>query len=166
MGKICPPEKLRSRIHYVRKRLPAGHAKIVFTNGVFEMLHPGHVTYLAEARAMGDFLIVAVNSDASARRLNKGEGRPFNTLEHRMAVLAALESVSLVTSFDDDTPIELIKICKPDVLVKGGDWKRNAIVGATEVQGHSGRVESIPFRWATSTSGLVERIQAIVRKPK
>ena len=164
--KICPPEKLQERLKAVRRQLGGAKPKVVFTNGVFDIVHPGHVTYLAEARAKGDFLIVALNSDESAKRLGKGKDRPYNTLENRMTVVAALESVDLVTSFDEDTPIDVIRICLPDVLVKGGDWKKDAIVGAEQVKENRGTVESIPSKWATSTSALVDRIQDSVRKAK
>ena len=103
---------------------------LVFTNGVFDILHRGHVTYLAQARALGASLLVAANSDASARGLGKAAGRPVNALEDRLAVLAALEAVTLVTWFEEETPLGLILAVKPDVLVKGGDWKPEAIVGA------------------------------------
>jgi D-glycero-beta-D-manno-heptose 1-phosphate adenylyltransferase len=162
LNKIYPPEKLRERLDAVRTQLGPAKSRLVFTNGVFDILHPGHVTYLAEARAKGDFLIVALNSDESAKRLEKGEGRPYNTLENRMTVVAALESVDLVTWFEEDTPIKVIGLCWPDILVKGGDWKEDAIVGAEQVRAHGGSVFSIPFEWATSTSALVERIK---RKP-
>ena len=133
---------------------------LVFTNGVFDILHRGHVTYLAQARALGAALIVAVNSDVSVRRLGKGADRPVNPLADRMALLAALECVSLVTWFDEDTPLELILAVKPDVLVKGGDWKPEAIVGAREVQGWGGRVHSIAFAHQRSTTSLLERVRA------
>ncbi len=132
---------------------------LVFTNGCFDILHRGHTTYLEEARALGASLIVAVNSDASVRRLNKGPERPVNTLDDRMAVLAALESVSLVLSFDEDTPLDLILAVKPDILVKGGDWPVSAIVGAEAVTARGGRVLSIPFRYDRSTTALVRRIR-------
>ena len=132
---------------------------LVFTNGVFDVLHRGHVTYLAQAQAMGASLVVGVNSDASAKRLGKGADRPVNALADRMAVLAALESVSLVTPFDEDTPLALILACRPDVLVKGGDWKPDAIVGAREVQGWGGAVRSIPFEHERSTTALLARIR-------
>jgi D-glycero-beta-D-manno-heptose 1-phosphate adenylyltransferase len=150
--KICDPADLPGRLASMPRPL-------VFTNGVFDILHRGHVTYLAEARAKGRSLIVALNSDASAKRLGKGDDRPINTLGDRRAVIAALESVDLVTWFDEDTPIRLIGICSPDVLVKGGDWKEDKIVGAAEVMARGGSVHSIPFEWATSTSALVERIR-------
>ena len=151
-NKICPPAQLRERLAAVSRPL-------AFTNGVFDMLHRGHVTYLAEARAKGRSLLVALNSDASAKRLEKAADRPINGLEDRMAVVAALQSVDWVTWFDEDTPLKIIGVCSPDVLVKGGDWKQDAIVGAKEVKAYGGSVCSIPFRHETSTSSLLERIR-------
>ena len=150
--KICPPDKLAGRLKSLARPL-------VFTNGVFDLLHRGHVTYLAQARALGASLLVAANSDASARGLGKGAGRPLNALEDRLAVLAALEAVTLVTWFEQETPLELIIAVKPDVLVKGGDWKPEAIVGAKEVKSWGGAVHSIPFAHERSTSALIERIR-------
>src|SRR3954470_19190669 len=118
---------------------------LVFTNGVFDILHRGHVTYLDRARALGASLVVGVNSDASVRRLGKGSERPLNTLDDRLAVLAALESVSLVTAFDDDTPLALVLSCHPDIIVKGGDYDVNTTVGAAEVVEWGGRFEAIPL---------------------
>jgi rfaE bifunctional protein nucleotidyltransferase chain/domain len=134
---------------------------LVFTNGCFDVLHRGHVTYLAQARALGAVLVVGVNSDASVRRLGKGDGRPVNTQADRMAVLAALESVSLVVPFDEDTPLQLILACRPDVLVKGGDWTSDRIVGAREVQGWGGAVHSIPFVHERSTTALLNKIRSL-----
>ena len=151
--KLCAPGDLAARV----AQLPRPR---VFTNGCFDILHRGHVTYLAEARALGASLIVAVNSDASVKRQEKGDDRPINTLENRMALLAALESVSLVTWFDEDTPLDLILVVRPDVLVKGGDWTPDRIVGAAEVTGWGGSVHSIPFRHHTSTTALLERIRS------
>jgi len=151
-GKICAPDHLLQRV----ASLPRPR---VFTNGVFDILHRGHVTYLAEARAKGGSLIVALNSDASAKRLNKGDDRPINKLEDRMAVIAALEAVDLVTWFDEDTPLRTIGTCCPDVLVKGGDWKVEEIVGAQEIKSRGGSVYSIPFQYATSTTSLLERVR-------
>jgi rfaE bifunctional protein nucleotidyltransferase chain/domain len=131
----------------------------VFTNGCFEILHRGHVTYLAQARALGASLIVGVNSDASVKHLNKGNGRPVNSLQDRMAVVAALQSVSLVTWFNEDTPLALILACRPDVLVKGGDWKVENIVGAKEVSGWGGKVYSLPFTYERSTTALLAKIR-------
>ena len=133
---------------------------LVFTNGVFDILHRGHVTYLAQARALGASLIVALNSDASARRLGKGADRPVNTLADRAAVIAALGCVDRVTWFEADTPLELILAVRPDVLVKGGDWKPEAIVGAREVQGWGGSVHSIAFEHQRSTTALLEKVRA------
>jgi len=133
---------------------------LVFTNGVFDILHRGHVTYLAQARALGASLIVALNSDVSARRLGKGSDRPVTTLADRAAVIAALGCVDRVTWFETDTPLELILAVKPDVLVKGGDWKTEAIVGAREVQGWGGSVHSIAFAHQRSTTALLEKVRA------
>jgi rfaE bifunctional protein nucleotidyltransferase chain/domain len=151
-SKLCAPANLADRARALARPL-------VFTNGVFDILHRGHVTYLAEARALGASLVVALNSDASVRRLGKGDDRPINTLEDRMAVIAALESVALVTWFDEDTPIERILACKPDHLVKGGDWSVDKIVGAKEVASWGGKVHSIPFRHERSTTKLLAKIR-------
>jgi len=152
--KLCAPAQLGGRIATLSRPL-------VFTNGVFDILHRGHVTYLAQARALGASLVVAANSDASARRLGKGADRPINRLEDRAAVLAALEAVDLVTWFDEDTPLALILACRPDVLVKGGDWKPEAIVGAREVLAWGGAVHSIPFQFERSTSATLNRIRGV-----
>jgi rfaE bifunctional protein nucleotidyltransferase chain/domain len=151
-AKIWAPDALRGRL----ARLPR---PLVFTNGVFDILHRGHVTYLAQARALGAGLIVALNSDASARRLGKGADRPVNRLEDRAAVVAALAAVDAVTWFEEDTPLELILRLKPDVLVKGGDWTPDAIVGAREVISAGGTVHSIPFAHLRSTSALIATIR-------
>jgi rfaE bifunctional protein nucleotidyltransferase chain/domain len=132
---------------------------LVFTNGVFDLLHRGHVTYLAQARALGAALVVALNGDASAHRLGKGPERPLNALEDRMALVAALESVDAVTWFDEDTPLALIAACRPEVLVKGGDWPVERMVGAAQVLARGGRALSIPFEHQRSTSALLERIR-------
>jgi D-glycero-beta-D-manno-heptose 1-phosphate adenylyltransferase len=152
-NKICPPAQLGSRLATLKRPL-------VFTNGVFDILHRGHVTYLARARALGASLLVALNSDASARRLGKGEDRPINPLADRMALVAALEPVSAVTWFEEDTPLALILACRPDVLVKGGDWGADAIVGASEVRGWGGAVHAIPFEHHRSTTALLQAIRA------
>jgi len=131
----------------------------VFTNGVFDLLHRGHVTYLAQARALGAALVVALNGDASARRLGKGGGRPVNGLEDRLALVAALESVSAVTWFDADTPAALIETLRPDLLVKGGDWPVEQIVGGKETLARGGRVLSIPFEHQRSSTALLEKIR-------
>ncbi len=131
----------------------------MFTNGVFDVLHRGHVTYLEQAKGLGSSLVVAVNSDASVRRLGKGSDRPLNPLDDRMAVLAALGAVDLVVPFDDDTPRELIVACRPDVLVKGGDYSADSTAGAAETIAAGGRFVAIPFRFDRSTSALVRRIR-------
>jgi len=151
-GKLCAPAQLARRIAALARPL-------VFTNGVFDILHRGHVTYLAQARALGASLVVAANSDASARRLGKGEDRPINRLEDRAAVLAALQAVDLVTWFDEDTPLALILACRPNVLVKGGDWKPEAIVGAPEVLAWGGAVHAIPFQFERSTTATLNKIR-------
>ena len=132
---------------------------LVFTNGVFDILHRGHVTYLARARHHGAALLVALNADASVRRLGKGADRPLNALPDRLAVLAALECVDAVTWFEADTPEALIAACRPQVLVKGGDWAVERIVGAAGVLARGGQVISIPFEHERSTTRLLERIR-------
>lgn len=132
----------------------------VFTNGVFDLLHRGHVTYLARARALGASLIVAVNDDASVRRLGKGADRPINTVADRMAVLAALRCIDLVTCFADDTPLAAILAVRPEILVKGGDWSLERIVGAPQVRGWGGTVHSIAFEHERSTTATLARIRA------
>ncbi len=151
-SKICAPDELAARI----ARLPR---PLVFTNGVFDILHRGHASYLAQARALGKSLLVAVNSDDSVRRLGKGPDRPINPQADRMALIAALEAVSLVTWFDDATPLALIRLAKPDVLVKGGDWAPERIVGSAEVKSWGGTVHSIPFLHERSTSATLAKIR-------
>jgi rfaE bifunctional protein nucleotidyltransferase chain/domain len=151
-ARLCQPAQLAAQLAALPRPL-------VFTNGCFDILHRGHVTYLAQARALGASLVVGVNSDASVRRLGKAGDRPLNTLEDRMAVLAALESVSLVVGFDEDTPLDLIRQVQPDVLVKGGDWTPDRIVGAEDVLARGGQVHSIPFRHERSTTALLEKIR-------
>jgi D-glycero-beta-D-manno-heptose 1-phosphate adenylyltransferase len=131
----------------------------VFTNGVFDLLHRGHATYLEEARAEGAALVVALNGDGSARRLGKGPARPVNPLEDRAALVAALASVDAVTWFDEDTPAALIEVLMPQVLVKGGDWPVEKIVGGHETLARGGRVLSIPFRYERSSTALLEKIR-------
>ncbi len=151
-SKIVPPTELVGRTHALDRPL-------VFTNGVFDVLHRGHVTYLAESRALGASLVLALNSDSSVKRLGKGPDRPVNTLADRMAVAAALESVSLVTWFEEDTPLALILQCHPEILVKGGDWPVEKIVGAEQVLAWGGQVKSIPFQFERSTTALLSRIR-------
>jgi rfaE bifunctional protein nucleotidyltransferase chain/domain len=134
--------------------------KVVFTNGCFDLLHPGHVAYLEEARSLGDALIVGVNTNASAARLGKGPGRPFNGQEDRARVLAALACVDRVTLFDEDTPLELITLLLPDILVKGGDYEIQEIAGREVVEARGGRVLALPFQPGYSSSALIKRIQS------
>ena len=140
-------------------RIAALPRPLVMTNGVFDLLHRGHVAYLEAARAKGASLAVAVNSDASVKRLGKGEDRPLNTLDDRLAVLAGLASVDLVVPFDDDTPRDLIVAAMPDVLVKGGDYTAQTTAGAAEVIANGGRFVAIPFEFERSTTALLDRIK-------
>jgi D-beta-D-heptose 7-phosphate kinase/D-beta-D-heptose 1-phosphate adenosyltransferase len=132
--------------------------RVVFTNGVFDLLHPGHVRYLAEARAMGDLLVVAINSDRSVRA-NKGPDRPITPAEERAEVLLALANVDIVVIFDEDTPYEVIARVGPDVLVKGDDWGADAIVGRDIVEARGGRVERVRLEAGLSTTELIRRIR-------
>jgi D-beta-D-heptose 7-phosphate kinase/D-beta-D-heptose 1-phosphate adenosyltransferase len=141
----------------------ANNGPVVFTNGVFDLLHPGHVELLEQARAFGDSLMVGVNTDASVQRLAKGPGRPLVPGLDRARVLAALAAVDCVVMFDEDTPLSLIEAVQPDVLVKGGDYALDQIVGADLVVAAGGRVERIPLLESFSTTGLVEHIRASSR---
>jgi len=138
----------------------SGGKKVVFTNGCFDLLHRGHVEYLAKAADLGDILVVGLNSDSSVRRI-KGEGRPINDEQSRAAVLSALESVDVVVMFDEDTPENLIRTIKPDVLVKGSDYKIEDIVGADFVVNHGGKVVTIDFVEGYSTTGIIDRMSKI-----
>ena len=142
------------------RELQAQDLKVVFTNGCFDLLHVGHVAYLEEARSLGDALVVAVNTDASVRRLGKGGLRPVNPEADRARVLAALAAVDRVPLFDEDTPLTLLTELQPDVLVKGGDYQMSEVVGREVVLARGGRVLILPFRAGYSTSLLVERIRA------
>jgi D-beta-D-heptose 7-phosphate kinase/D-beta-D-heptose 1-phosphate adenosyltransferase len=146
-------------VELVAKLKLSGYS-IVFTNGCFDILHKGHVAYLQSAKSMGDILIVGMNTDASVKRL-KGEERPINTLEDRAFVLSALKSVDYVVPFDEDNPLTLIQSIKPDVLVKGGDYTMETIIGAKEVLAHGGRVEIIPFVEGKSTSSIIDAIRRV-----
>ncbi len=137
--------------------------RVVFTNGCFDILHAGHVTYLEEARALGDCLVVGLNSDASVRLQNKGPERPICTEEERATVLAALRAVEYVVLFEEETPLALIETILPDILVKGGDWPVEAIVGGEAVRAAGGRVLTIPFVEGKSTTDIVSRILARTR---
>ena len=152
-------EKLASRAD-AGARAAALPQPVVFTNGVFDVLHRGHAVYLAQARLLGASLVVAVNTDASARRLGKGPDRPLNNENDRAILLAALESVSLVTWFDEDTPLQLIGELKPAVLVKGGDYDMSKLPETALVESYGGKALAIPFVEGYSTSALVRRIRA------
>ena len=145
-------DQLRTQLDKVRRPL-------VFTNGCFDILHRGHVDYLEQAAQLGATLLVAVNSDESIRALGKGEDRPINSLADRLAVLAALGFVDLAIGFGDETPLELIRLCQPDRLVKGGDWPVSEIIGADLVQVSGGTVHTIPIRYPYSTSELLKKIR-------
>lgn len=133
--------------------------KIVFTNGCFDIFHPGHAEYLAMASDMGSKLVVGMNSDDSIRRLGKGVERPINNEATRSIVLASLQVVDLIVVFDEDTPINLIEAIKPDFLVKGGDWAKEDIVGSSLVESYGGQVEVIPFVEGFSTTSVIEKIR-------
>jgi D-beta-D-heptose 7-phosphate kinase/D-beta-D-heptose 1-phosphate adenosyltransferase len=148
-------EEARARI----SRLREDGRTIVFTNGVFDLLHPGHVRYLEVARSLGDALIVGLNSDESVRR-NKGPARPINAQQERAELLAALSSVDAVVVFDEDTPAAIVEALQPDILVKGADWPSDQIVGRDTVEARGGRVVRVPIERGHSTSAIVERIAA------
>ena len=150
--KIVAPEQLSAALAQLPRPL-------VFTNGCFDILHRGHVTYLAQARALGASMVLALNTDASVKRQGKGDDRPINPLANRAAVAAALASVDVVTWFDSDTPADLIAQVQPDVLVKGGDWQPENIVGAAETLARGGSVHSIPFLHQTSTTQTLAKIR-------
>ena len=156
MDKILKISELSGLVELLKEN----QQKLVFTNGCFDILHPGHVDYLAKASKMGDALIVGINTDVSVRRL-KGTDRPINNLEHRMLMLAALESVDFIVPFDDNTPLGLIKMVNPDVLVKGADYKPEDIVGYDHVTSYGGQVSTIPLLEGFSSTKLIEKIKSI-----
>lgn len=153
---IVSSDKLAEICEQMRRE----NKKIVFTNGCFDIVHAGHVTYLYEAKSFGDILIIGINTDDSVRRL-KGEARPLVNQKDRAVVLSALEMVDFVTLFDEDTPLKLIKKLKPDVLVKGGDYTQDTIVGADFVIEHGGEVRVVPLLAGRSTTSIIERIKAV-----
>ena len=153
-----PDSKILQRDELLSRFGPPRNRRIVFTNGCFDLLHRGHVDYLSRARALGDMLVVGVNTDASVRRL-KGPGRPVTSEEDRAHVLAALEAVDAVTLFDEDTPRDLIAALKPDVLVKGGDYSVEKIAGREEVEAAGGQVVILPLTVGRSTTSLIETIR-------
>ena len=150
--KICTRAELAQRIAHLPK-------PVVLTNGVFDILHRGHVTYLAQARELGASLVVAANTDASVKRLGKGDDRPHNTLADRMAVLAALEAVSLVVDFDEDTALEVVLEAKPEIYAKGGDYDMTQIPEGQAVLAYGGRAVAIDFEHDRSTTKLVAKIR-------
>jgi rfaE bifunctional protein nucleotidyltransferase chain/domain len=152
-------DKVLTRDELVARHGRPREGRLVFTNGCFDLLHPGHVKYLAAARALGDTLVVGVNTDASVRRLEKAPDRPLVAEQARSLVVAALESVDAVCLFDEDTPAALIEALVPDVLVKGGDYALDQVVGRDVVEAAGGRVELIPFVEGYSTTDLVRRIR-------
>ena len=141
------------------KKLKQKNKKIVFTNGCFDILHAGHVSYLSKAKSLGDALVIGLNSDSSTRKL-KGKSKPVVSQKNRAMLLAALEAVDFVVTFNELTPIKIIKAIKPNVLVKGGDWKKEKIVGAEFVESYGGKVRSLPYIKGLSTRGLIAKIQA------
>ncbi|HLA90716.1 MAG TPA: D-glycero-beta-D-manno-heptose 1-phosphate adenylyltransferase [Gemmatimonadaceae bacterium] len=142
-----------------RARARTAGETVVFTNGVFDLLHPGHIDLLCGARAEGDRLVVGLNSDASARRLGKGPDRPVRPEGERAYVLAAIEAVDAVVVFDEDTPLALVRHLEPDVIVKGGDYAPSSVVGAAEVTARGGRVVIVPLTPGQSTSAILERLR-------
>jgi rfaE bifunctional protein nucleotidyltransferase chain/domain len=152
-------QKILPRAELLRLHQSPHKSRLVFTNGVFDVLHRGHVEYLYHARTLGDTLVVGVNSDASTSRL-KGPSRPFNTQDDRAIVLAALECVDVVTIFDEDTPHALISALLPDILVKGGDYRAQDVVGRAEVEAAGGRVIIVPLVEGHSTTSILQRIEA------
>ena len=153
LDKIVPRAELA-------ERLAALPRPLVFTNGVFDVLHPGHVSYLAQARTLGASLVLALNSDASAKRLGKGPDRPLNNAHDRAVMVAALESVSLVTWFDENTPLELVQEIAPDFLVKGGDYDMQTLAESAVVTAYGGQALAIPMQGGYSTTAFVERFRA------
>jgi rfaE bifunctional protein nucleotidyltransferase chain/domain len=152
-SKVCPLEQLTARI----AKLPR---PLVFTNGVFDILHRGHASYLAQARALGSSLVVGVNSDASVRMLGKGDDRPINSEADRQALLAALESVDIVALFTEQTPVSLIEKIRPDIYVKGGDYEIDTLAETRLVKTWGGRAVAIPFLYERSTTSLLGKIRS------
>jgi rfaE bifunctional protein nucleotidyltransferase chain/domain len=152
------PIVAREAVRRVAEEFRREGRRVVFTNGVFDLLHPGHIRYLGQARRLGDALIVGVNSDRSVRS-NKGDGRPINAETERAELLAALEAVDAVVVFDEDTPHEVIAAVQPDVLVKGADWPEDGIVGRDIVEARGGRVVRVPVEPGYSTSSMIEKIR-------
>lgn len=154
--------KYKNDIETIVKKLKLDNKYIVFTNGCFDIIHKGHITYLYEAKKLGDILVVGLNSDSSIKKI-KGEKRPILPEDERAYILSALEMVDFVVIFHEDTPYELINIVKPHVLVKGGDWNINNIVGKDIVESYGGKVLNIPFVEGKSTTNIIERILSVYR---
>lgn len=154
--KLIGHESLDSTV----KQLRSASAKLVFTNGCFDILHPGHIAYLTAARGLGDFLIVGLNSDTSIARL-KGSDRPINKLDDRISMLTALESINYIVTFDEDTPVALIHQISPDILVKGGDYQTEQIVGYKHVKSYGGEVLTVPLLEGYSTTAYITKIKAL-----
>ncbi len=158
MGQVVTLPHLMMDLSHRRNMSPRRHPRVVFTNGCFDILHVGHSRYLRDARLLGDILVVGVNSNASVQRLNKGPGRPIQDEADRAELLASLASVDFVVLFDEDTPAEIIEQIAPDILVKGGDWAPEQIVGSKFVLARGGEVKSLPFHPGRSTTALLARI--------
>ena len=154
--KIIPLEQLQRNLHVWRMK----DLKIVFTNGCFDLLHHGHIDYLSKAADMGDVLIIGLNSDSSVKKLNKGANRPIQNENDRALILSSIQFIEAIIIFEEDTPYELIKLVQPEVLVKGGDWKENEIVGADIVKKNGGTVTTIPFVEGYSTTNIEKKIKA------
>lgn len=152
--KMCERADLAERVRQLKK-------PVVLTNGVFDLLHRGHVTYLAQARALGATLVVAVNTDASVRRLGKGSDRPINTCEDRMAVIAALEAVDLVVAFDEETALETVEVARPEIYVKGGDYTMDQIPEGKAVLAYGGQVHAIAFEHDRSTTKTLAKLRSV-----
>lgn len=144
----------------LRERVAAAARPLVFTNGVFDILHPGHVDYLARARALGSALLIGLNADTSVRLLGKGDDRPINPQQDRAVMLAALESVTMVTAFTEQTPLELLQIVQPDIYVKGGDYDIDTLAETELVRGYGGEAFAIPFLDGYSTTAFLKRVRA------
>ena len=160
---------IRNKIHSINRLLKIVSSlkekgkKIVFTNGCFDILHAGHISYLRKAKQLGDILVVALNSDSSVKTI-KGKHRPITRLKDRMQIISELESIDYTCSFNQSTPLSLIKKVSPDILVKGGDWKKDEIVGSNLVKSYGGKVVTIPFKKGYSTTSLIKKAFSLQKK--
>ncbi len=157
----CNKLKTLPELKKALNRIKAKKTTVVFTNGCFDLVHAGHINYLQKAKSLGDILVVGLNSDGSVRRL-KGKKRPFAAQKNRAIVLSALACVDFIVIFDSLTPLDLIKAIKPDILVKGGDWKTKDIIGSGFVRSHGGRVKNLPYIKGFSTSKLIRKIKSLI----